>query len=453
MSFRLFGIPVRIQPVFWLVAVMLGAPDGSSPRQIAELAVWVAVLFVSILVHELGHAIAMRAYGSSPSIELWGLGGLTHWGEGAKITPGRDIVTSLAGPAAGLMLGLLVLLLSRGHAPESGSLLAVAVRQALWINIAWGVVNLLPILPLDGGHVLESAGLWIFGPRGRRVAHAISLALAVAAAVAAFYGRQVWIGILALWCVGISWRRWSGPKQSAEAGEDVAPWIREGVREVWRLLLSGRAEDAAALASRLVERAPDTEEENAGRALALEALCWAQLELGNDDAALAAARRIPGEPSDLLRARLFVSEGRVEEGIAALEARVREERSSFPALVLSSVYIREERPESVLDLLRSPRGAELSSSTWLVLTAQLFHAEAYEACLDACRERFERTSEGVFAYNAACAASRLGRMDEGLDWLERAVAAGFSDAAQLDEDPDIEALRAQPRFEQIRTKL
>ena len=168
MRFTLFGIPVHVQPIFWLVALMLGLPGGTGRRELAELAIWIGVLFVSILVHELGHATAMRVYGRAARIELWGLGGLTHWGPGPPVTPGKNIVVSLAGPGAGLLLGAVVFVVAGSAEPAPESLASVLVSQALWINVGWGIANLVPMLPLDGGHVTESLGGWIAGARGRR---------------------------------------------------------------------------------------------------------------------------------------------------------------------------------------------------------------------------------------------------------------------------------------------
>ena len=58
LRFNLFGIPVRVHPLFWLVAAILGA--GSDPDPI-ELLLWIGTVFVSILIHEMGHALAARA--------------------------------------------------------------------------------------------------------------------------------------------------------------------------------------------------------------------------------------------------------------------------------------------------------------------------------------------------------------------------------------------------------
>jgi Zn-dependent protease len=450
MKFSLFGIPVHVQPIFWLVGVMLGAPSGTSPREIAGLAIWMVVLFVSILAHELGHAFAMRAYGRSPSIELWGLGGLTHWGEGPPVTPAKDIVVSLAGPAAGLALGALVFGVSRAVPIAPDSLTAELVRQALWINVAWGLVNLAPILPLDGGHVLESIATWWGGPRGRRIAAGISLVLALGVIAWAVSRRQLWIGFLGLWCAAISWRRWSSPEGAAAAAVAPPEWVEPGVREVWAQMMNGRADDAVRTALALLEKVPEGDEHSSARAQILEALAWARIEAGDDQGALEAARRIPGQPSDALQGRLLIAEGRVDDGIRRLQDVLDAGRNSLPALVLSSVYISEDRPDLALELIRSERGSRLSAETHVMLTAQLFHADRFELAFEACRLAFERFGRPAFAYNAACSLARLGRVEEGLDWLRRALEAGFDDQEALDQDPDLAALRGTPRFDEIR---
>src|SRR5262245_15290041 len=73
--FRVCGFPVRVSPFFWFTAVLMGVnPRGGTPPM--ELLLWVAVVFVSILVHELGHALAQRHYGGHPWITLHAFGGL-----------------------------------------------------------------------------------------------------------------------------------------------------------------------------------------------------------------------------------------------------------------------------------------------------------------------------------------------------------------------------------------
>lgn len=452
MKFSLFGIPVHIQPMFWLVALLLGAPDGTSPRALAQMGSWIVVLFVSILVHELGHAFAMRAYGRNPRIELWGMGGLTYWGEGPNVSHGKNIIVSLAGPFAGILLGIVVLIVSRLVPPPQQSIASEVVRQALWINIGWGIANLAPILPLDGGHVLESTLGWIGGARGKRVAYMISLCLAVAVLAWSLYSRMLWIAFLGFWCASASWRKWRD-KGAAASDVQLPEWVDVGVTEAWKLMFSGHADDAKKLALALEQKIPEGAEHDASRSAVLEVISWASIEAGDEREALQVARRIPGGASDLLRSRLLVAEGKLADGIRGLEEAFESGRSSFPALVLSSVYVDHDRPDMTLKLLQSDRGKKLSAATQLALSAQLFHAGKFELSLEASRLGFERFKAGVMAYNAACAASRLGRVDEGIEWLERAVAAGFDERAALDGDHDIATLREDPRFGPIRARL
>ena len=176
LRFSIAGIPVTIHPLFWLIALLLG-----STGDILLVPIWVGVIFVSILVHELGHALAFRRYGQRSQIILHFAGGLTvpepvYWGSGSanvSLTPNQHIFVSLAGPGAGFLLaGLVIAVVTalggsvittwlfgfiplplNALLPFGGQLLAVLVTMLLWVNIFWGLINLVPVFPLDGGHV------------------------------------------------------------------------------------------------------------------------------------------------------------------------------------------------------------------------------------------------------------------------------------------------------------
>jgi stage IV sporulation protein FB len=152
--FQLAGVPVEIRNDFLIITLLLALGRLSTPVLMVE---WFVVVFVSILVHELGHAIAFRAFGHAPRIELNGMGGLTFPTPGLPLSHGRSIVVSLAGPGAGFVFGGLVLLLDAFVLPpQSSRVIEQAIADLKWVNIGWGFVNLLPIVPLDGGHVVQS---------------------------------------------------------------------------------------------------------------------------------------------------------------------------------------------------------------------------------------------------------------------------------------------------------
>jgi hypothetical protein len=130
MQFRLLGFPVRVDVSFLIVVAMLGAGRGD----LWLMLLWVAVVFVSILVHEAGHASVARAYGCQPSITLFAMGGLTQWSGGPELSPLRHVLVSLAGPLAGFALGGLVVVVWRALPPEAPFLAQLAVRDLLWVN-------------------------------------------------------------------------------------------------------------------------------------------------------------------------------------------------------------------------------------------------------------------------------------------------------------------------------
>jgi Zn-dependent protease len=199
LHFRLFGFPVRVHPFFWVVSLFLGVGGGAADP--VNTLIWVAVVFVSILVHELGHTFVQRYYGGEPRIVLYSFGGLAISDDSDR-SPRAQILISLAGPAAGFLLAAAVVgflaAIGRFRGFEA-SLIPIdwvhfdlqyldeydkwSPRDALiWdllqVNILWGVMNLLPVYPLDGGRIARE----LFTLKNARSGIVQSLQLSIGAA-------------------------------------------------------------------------------------------------------------------------------------------------------------------------------------------------------------------------------------------------------------------------------
>ena len=152
LRFTLFGIPVSIHWMFWLIAVLFGSSfvDNGNPR---GLLIWVAVWFLSFMIHEFGHAFAFRKFGGRPSVHLYGMGGYAT--APGRFTRKQSIFISAAGPVVEIFTGILCLI-ALFTLPGSSQALALFLSLMASICIFWGILNLAPILPLDGGHILEN---------------------------------------------------------------------------------------------------------------------------------------------------------------------------------------------------------------------------------------------------------------------------------------------------------
>jgi Zn-dependent protease len=193
LSFRLGKIPVRIQPSFFLVAVLFGL-FGTDLR---ILAAWVVIVFASVMLHELGHATMGLAFGLSPSIELHAMGGTTSWTTNRLLTTAQRVAISLAGPFAGFGLAAIVrYAVGPGVFPPT-PLGAFIYDNLFFVNFWWGVVNLLPMLPLDGGSVMTHLLNALTGGRGERPARIVSIVVAALAIPVALLFQNWWAGLLA----------------------------------------------------------------------------------------------------------------------------------------------------------------------------------------------------------------------------------------------------------------
>jgi membrane-associated protease RseP (regulator of RpoE activity) len=182
-NFRILNFPVRVHFSFFLVALLLGLGIGLN----LYLVLWVLIVLASVLLHELGHAIAADFYGRSPTIELYSMGGLTVSTRYSMLSYPKEILISFAGPLAGFLLGGLIYVALRFLGPVENSYLRFLFSQLIWVNIGWGLINLIPILPLDGGQIMRNLYHWLRNPYDDRTPLIISIVFGVLAIAFALY--------------------------------------------------------------------------------------------------------------------------------------------------------------------------------------------------------------------------------------------------------------------------
>ena len=247
LEFDLAGIRVRVSVWFWLAAALLGwgacqALAGGDQRAILQfLVVWIAAVLGSLLVHELGHALAYRWFGMDSRVVLYHFGGLTipeTWGR-RHLRPWHRVVVSAAGPLAQLAVAFVLagavhaagyfvpfplvriggaLGLYEGRDIESVFMTAF-LQFLLTINVFWPLLNLLPVPPLDGGQIVRDGLLAAGVADAQRISAVVGVVVGAAMAWWGYAGGQPYLGImfamLAASCFqslsagSPPWRRWN----------------------------------------------------------------------------------------------------------------------------------------------------------------------------------------------------------------------------------------------------
>jgi Zn-dependent protease len=199
LSFRLGPIPVRIHAWFLVASVLLalGAQGG-----LLGVLIWAVGFVVSAMVHELGHALVLRRFGAPAEVHLSLLRPAVGT-RAASLPALKRAVVALAGPAASLALGGAALAVLHAS-PPSSAVVRAGLQYLAWINLVWGLLNLLPVFPLDGGHVLAAAldrAAHRTRSEGNQIVHWLSVAFAAVAGVVALWAR---LPIPALLCASVA---------------------------------------------------------------------------------------------------------------------------------------------------------------------------------------------------------------------------------------------------------
>ncbi len=206
LQFPVLGIPVRVHPLFWLVGALMGYSPGWAAQLginvLGVVCLWWIVVFVSILVHELGHALLAEFFGWRSNIVLYHFGGVAQYDAFRGHTPWKKIAICFAGPGAGFILaglifGFHIVALANGWF-EQQPIYDYLVTQLLFVNIGWGLVNLLPVFPLDGGQICGEV-LFLMKARNSQVlCHKIGMVVAGIVALLAFRFGHRYAGFMFL---------------------------------------------------------------------------------------------------------------------------------------------------------------------------------------------------------------------------------------------------------------
>src|SRR5262245_36048124 len=170
---RVRGVPVYINASWLLLAALLvfwygpiareNMPGLSTGGGYALAVAFVGCLLLSVLLHEIGHALVARHYRITVrSITLELLGGYTQM-EGDSPHPRADLFVAIIGPLVSGVIGVGALAVER--ALPGGTIVDALAFQLAWSNIVVAIFNALPGMPLDGGRALRAVVWRISGNR------------------------------------------------------------------------------------------------------------------------------------------------------------------------------------------------------------------------------------------------------------------------------------------------
>ncbi len=230
-------IPITIYPTFWIVAALIGYVNSFSWM---GTLIWMVIIFISVLFHEFGHALTSVLFGKNPRIELVAWGGLTYH-EGENLSFPKQFLIVFDGPLFGFILFLIATALLQ-FVTFTNENIAGALHTLQWVNLFWTLLNLLPVMPLDGGQLLRICCEAFWGVRGLKYALLVSMGIAVIMSLFFFLYQAVLVGALFFLLAFQSFDTWRKSKLLSE--QDRNADIKKRIKAAEIALHDGRKDEA-----------------------------------------------------------------------------------------------------------------------------------------------------------------------------------------------------------------
>jgi Zn-dependent protease len=214
------GTSIDVDFNFIILIVFFVVMNYQPEAGIQYALIWIPILFVSVLVHEIAHAAAFGLFGfGSSHIVLTGMGGVTY-NDSRNVRPWQDVLISIAGPVSSFILMFAAAWLAMTRIGGSDKMLVALLPRMQAANFFWGAFNLIPLNPLDGGHATRSF-FRMFLPERSAFIIATWVGIVVGLGVIAFFliGRQIFLSLYIAFFIYMAWQRWQHFRQSGIPGD------------------------------------------------------------------------------------------------------------------------------------------------------------------------------------------------------------------------------------------
>jgi Zn-dependent protease len=426
----------------WPATILRDPSHPQRPLTLAlVVALWMGIISLSVLVHELGHATAARFFGYPARIQLIGLGGLTH-AQGAETMPWyKDVLYTLAGPSAGLSLGILAGLTSLiwVQVTPPPQVVRYLLTSLLYANVVWTVLNLLPMATLDGGRISAAVLTRLMGRRGFLVAQAFSVLLVGAVLLFAVFNKDPMLGALMVMLGLRTFANIAAYNRGELPVGDGAHPLLVVMQQAEATYRQGNLDGAKQATLAVLQQEPPPVVKSRAHFL----LGWVALKAGQGRAALDHFAQVQGiaiPPHAAAAAFTLLGD---EARALPLWAEAVRAAPEDPVILheFAGALMRADRE---VDARRLPgvRPALAYAAAERVLYVRGDYARAAQMAEAAFREEPSAT----VAYDAACAWARANDATAALRMLTLASQNGFADAKVAREDPDLASLQQHAGF-------
>lgn len=399
--FRALGFDVRVRPGFVIFMLLIVVLYGD------EFGLWLAGSIAAFtLIHELGHAVVARRYGAQAEISLDFLAGYTSFRPTRPMSLAQHATVSFAGPAVHIVASLGVLGAMGVNPLDRVAIRDTAATAAIWwAGPVIGLFNLIPVLPLDGGHIVQAGLERLIGERALRVMTIASLVVT---------------GSFAVWCY-------------------IDP-DRRGFAIFVMFLMFSQFQLLGATSTRTTA----ARDRQVGAAAEAELAAWQTGHPG---------MLVPGqELSPWYRAHRFLLAGRPDQ---ARTTMLDDLHADGPRRWLPPVGANETQLRAVLDVLPRPLPRGNPGSEHVLAEVALRVGEPALAGHYAA-DTFATTRHTAAALVVARAAAVLGDRDTAVRWLHAAsttAGGGATLVEAIDSAPELAALRDDPEVRGLRQSI
>ncbi len=211
---------IDVDVSFFIIMGLFVASFYNKEQGLRHALLWAPVLFVSVLLHELAHAGTIAAFGYGGSkIVLSGMGGVTINQRNAR--PLHDTLISAAGPSSSFIVAWLTTQFAQ-HVPiaQRDPMLVAFLPLLYSANIWWGLFNLIPVTPLDGGQIVRNF-LRIFVRDRTAFVLSVWIAIVVGGLIVAvgIYIGLFFLSLLIAWYVWMAWQQWQYFRKNGYPGD------------------------------------------------------------------------------------------------------------------------------------------------------------------------------------------------------------------------------------------